>query len=208
MEMKQGLNSLREAQEKGVWHQQRKFQKNLQRDLIAFRLSQKHESVARKSELEKLFAQRCRVVSEKTGPTQKKIIKQMVGRAGELPQEIRKHGEKVLMAKGVIKHMTIHEKYQNVFDKYTMDHEEYKQKLDDIQQGKLKKPITKLGSICEDLKSNRILLSPPPQKRKLIQIEQESMESWEDPVPTKETKESKMLSQSQIVRPNYQSVIL
>jgi hypothetical protein len=50
----------------------------------------------------------------------------MLGRAGELPLEIRKHGEKVLMAKGVIKHMTVHEKYQNVFDKYTMDHDEYK----------------------------------------------------------------------------------
>lgn len=55
------------------------------------------------------------------------------------------------MAKGVIKHMTIHEKYQNVFDKYTMDHEEYKQKEEDIKLGKIKKPISKLGSICEEL---------------------------------------------------------
>ena len=34
------------------------------------------------------------------------------------------------------------------------------------------------------------------------------MESWEDPVTPKETKESKKVSHSQVVRPSYLNVIL
>jgi hypothetical protein len=53
------------------------------------------------------------------------------------------------------------------------------------------------------------LLSPPlPKKKKVISIEQESLESWDDPLTTKETKESKKLFSSHIVRPNYFNVIL
>ena len=130
----------------------------MHQELFDFRITQKHESVQRKSDIEKLFSKRCRVVTEKAGPTQKELIQSMVGKAGELPSSVRTMGTKVLMAKGVIKYPTVHEKYQKVFDKYTLDHEEFQRKKEERHQQLKSNTFSRMDSIYEDDEDSPIIL--------------------------------------------------
>ena len=81
--------------------------------------------MSRKKDIEKLFAARCRVVSEKTGPSEAEIIRSLVGNVSMLSGNLRELSKEVLKRKGIIKHPSIHEKYSKIFDRYTLSPEMY-----------------------------------------------------------------------------------
>ena len=122
--MKDGLKRYREAHSKRIWDQSRQFKNALRSQLDDFRYHQRRMEVSRKREIEKLFAARCRVVTEKTGPSEAEIIRSLVGNVSMLSGNLRELSKGVLRRKGMIKHPSIHEKYQKVFDKYTLTPDE------------------------------------------------------------------------------------
>jgi hypothetical protein len=54
------------------------------------------------------------------------------------------------MAKGVIKHPTIHEKYQRVFDKYTLDKQEFAELKIKRKEEQKNKTLNRLNSVYDE----------------------------------------------------------
>lgn len=92
--------------------------------LSSFQLERKRAAVARKRDVERLFAAKCRVALERSEPSQAEIIKSLVGNNSMLSGPLRELSKNILTKKGIVKHQTVQEKYQKVFDKYTLSPEE------------------------------------------------------------------------------------
>ena len=123
MDMKAGLKQMKQTQDYLRWDQTRRFHRSLKQNLDSYREENVRLSVARKREIEQLFAAKCRVVLEKSGPSEGEIVRDLIGNSGMMSKEIRDMTHSILKKKGMIKHQTIHEKYQKVFDKYTLTDE-------------------------------------------------------------------------------------
>lgn len=130
MELREGLLRLRRQRDWKLWKEALVFKKDLDRRLAEFQLDQRKVTVSRRRDVEKLFAAKCRVVVERSGPSEAEIIRSLVGGASMLNGSLRELSKKVLSRKGIIKPQTIHEKYQKVFDKYTLSPEELAERME------------------------------------------------------------------------------
>ena len=102
--MREGLLRLRQQRDWKLWKEAMQFRKDLEAQLSAFQLDRKRAAVARKRDVEQLFAAKCRVALERSEPSQAEIVKGLVGDNSMLSGPLRELAKTILSRKGIVKH--------------------------------------------------------------------------------------------------------
>lgn len=103
MELREGLQQARQQRGWKLRRDELQFKKELEKRLSEFQLNQKRVTVSRRRDVERLFAAKCRVVADRSGPSEAEIIRSLVGGASMLSGPLRELGKKILGRKGTIK---------------------------------------------------------------------------------------------------------
>lgn len=116
------------------------FKKNISKEIEEFKDQLKKTTVSRKRDIQTLFAAKCRVTHSNNAPSESEVIKALIGDQSMIKGNLQETTKSILKKKGIIQPQSIQEKYQKVFDKYTLSPEELDTKIEGMIRRNTKMP--------------------------------------------------------------------
>ena len=113
---------------------EKKIDKMMKQQHQEFQNERKKTSVARKREVLKLFAAKCKLTTDRYEPSAAEKITNMVGDASMFNPNLRDLSETILRRKGTIAPQSIEEKYNTVFKRYTLNPDELQKRLAEMRR--------------------------------------------------------------------------